>query len=236
MLTKWVPALKAAIVVFAIGLVVVAGLVVNAIVTGGGSDTPRSELERGVFAAEEAVKANPKDPAARVKLAAAYLEQKSPRLAEEQARIAVRLAPKEPAAHYILGLTQAATNKNDEAVKTLKKTVAMTGQMAQFYQDAYLALARTQDETGDEEGARKSYQKSIDFGPENALVLFERGQFFERRKQWANAMYDYGWALTYAPNYEPARERLEALAKKYPKEFERVQESEAKDASRTGTK
>jgi len=223
--------LKAVIVVALVGLLVVAGLFVRYVVTGGLNDTPKTEAERGVVAAEQAVRANPKDAIARVKLAAAYLSQKSPRRALEQAKIAVRLAPKEPSAYYVLGLAQSSLGQNKEAVASLTKAVKTKGQLAGFYMDAYVALARAQEREGKMKDAETSLSKAINNGPENSLLLFERGQFYERQKNWQMALYDYGWALTYTPNFEEARTRFEELAKAHPKELKRVQNAMQADVS-----
>jgi tetratricopeptide (TPR) repeat protein len=225
-----VPALRVVIVLSVVGLLVVGGLIVRQAVFGPSDDTPKTEGQRAVLASEEAVKASPNDPASRVKLAAAYLEQGSPSLAKEQARIAIRLAPKEPSAYYVLGLSEARLGRSAEAVTNLKKAAETEGQMAQFYQDAYLALAKAQDGAGDDKGAVASFQKAIDNGPENALALYERGSYFERKRQFKNALYDYGWALTYAPNYEPAQAAYNQLAKQYPDLVKELASQEASAA------
>ena len=151
---RMVTALKAVIAVCAVGLIVLAGLFVRFVISGGlGDNAPRSEIERGVFAAEEAVQANPKDPIARVRLAAAYLERKSPRLAEEQAQLAIRLAPKDPSGYYVLGLAQTALNQNDAAIVSLEKASNTKGQQAPFYQDSFTALARAYERAGDQKKA-----------------------------------------------------------------------------------
>jgi tetratricopeptide (TPR) repeat protein len=226
--------LRGVIIVALIGLVVVLGLFVRFIVTGGLSDVPRTEIERAVFAAEEAVRANPNDPIARVKLAAAYLEQNSPGRAEEQARIALRLKPDEPSAHYVLGLALYKQGKNKEALGELTTAVNTQGQLAGFYMDAYVALGRVQEDLGDLEAAEDSFTKAINYGPENSLLLYERGKFYERQKNWEMALYDYGWALTYTPDYEPARKAFDKIAADHPKELEKVTAAmEAEKASGT---
>ncbi len=223
---RLVPVLKGVIVVCVVGLIVLAGLFVRFVVVGGlGDNVPRSEVERGVFAAEEAVQANPKNADARIRLAAAYIERNSPRQAIEQAQLAIRLEPKNPAAYYVLGLAQTKLGQNDAAVVSLVKAANTQGQQAPFYQDAFTALARAYERAGDDKKAIDSFTKAINFNPENSLLLYERGQYFERKKDWKMALYDYGWALTYAPNYQPARDRFDAIAKDHPKELKEIQSS-----------
>lgn len=228
---RYVGVMKTAIVVSLIGIVVLGGLIVWQIVRSGGSDAPRSELERGVVTAEEAVEANPDDPVARIKLAAAYLEQGSVGLAEEQAKAGLRLAPEEPAGHYVMGLVLVERGRVEEAIEELETAAANKGQLAQFYQDAYLALARAQERAGDRTKAARAYQKAIDQGPENAIVLYERGRFFERGKEWQNALYDYGWAITYSPGYEDAEKRFIALKRAHPIEFAKLSAQAASESA-----
>jgi tetratricopeptide (TPR) repeat protein len=212
--------LRVLMVVLVIGLVVMAGAFVRLIVTGGQPDTPRTELERAVFAAEEAVKANPEDPNARLKLAAAYMEQDSYGLAEEQAEIALRLNPSEAGAFYVIGLSQFKQDNNKEAIENLTKAIDAEGQVAQFYQDAYVALARAQEADGDQEAALASLDRAIDFGPENALILYERGQMYERQENFTYAAMDYGWALSYVPSYQPARDAFARIQEEHPDDWE----------------
>ena len=50
------------------------------------------------------------------------------------------------------------------------------------------------------------------------------------------ALYDYGWALTYAPNFEEARTRFQTLAKAHPKELKRVQNAMEAEMNSGGAK
>lgn len=230
-MSRALPLLKVLVVVLVAGVLVVAAALARHLVFGGGNDTPRTELERAVFAAEEAVKASPNDPAARVKLAAAYLEQGSTRLAITQAETAIRLAPEDPTGLYVLGLAQSKAGKPKEAVATLTKTVNTKGQIAQFYQDAYVALARAQERDGDLKAAAASLGKALDNGPENALVYFERGRLYEKMKNYTYALLDYRWAMDYVPNYGPALEAFNRLQKEHPADFKKAEKIFDSDAA-----
>ena len=212
------PYLKALIVVLAAGLVLVTGALVRFIVIQGGprAGAPRTELERAVFAAAEAVKANPDDPTARVKLAAAYLEQDRVDAALEQARIAVRMAPGDPGGYYALGLAQSRAGDLDEAAKSLKKAATTEGQVASFYQDAFTALAAVQERAGDTTEAIRSLTRGIQKGPENALLLYARGRLHEATGSWLFALDDYSAALAFVPTYKEARDGYERVAKAHP--------------------
>jgi tetratricopeptide (TPR) repeat protein len=217
------PALKVGVIVIAVGLAVMAVLYGQYILFGPADDTPRTELERAVVAAEQSVRANPEDPTARVKLAAAYLEEGSAGLAIEQAELAIELAPDDPAGYYVLGLAQNADGAHDEAVENLTVAVETEGQVAQFYQDAYVALARAQEARGDVESAIAALDEAVENGPENALLLYERGSIYEREGNLSYALMDYAWALTYAPSYQPAREAHDRIANEHPEVVEEVQ-------------
>jgi len=216
--------LRWVIIALVVGIIAMTGLVVFRLVSTDRS-TPRTEMDRAVFAAEEAVKANPKDPTARVKLAAAYLERGNVSGAREQADNAVRLAPDDPAAYYVLGLAEHRDGDLAEAEKHLTKAADTTGQTAPFYQDVWAAIARVREDGGSRSSAVQAMSKALTFGPENVLLLFEQGQLYERAQDWTNAMDDYLAALSYSPDYEPAKTALEGLMKAHPAEYKKLIES-----------
>jgi tetratricopeptide (TPR) repeat protein len=209
-------ALVAAIVV-ALGAVVVR-------VIGTDPASPKTELERASFAAEEAVRANPEDAASRIKLAAAYLERDNAAAAVEQAEIGIRLDPNNPTGYYMLGLAQTALGRTDEAIQTLTRAVETEGQVAQFYQDAWLALSRAHEQAGNDDEALRAMSLAVSNGPENVVLLFERGRLYERFENWEGAMEDYAAALEYVPDYEPAADAFERLKTEHPDVFEKLQE------------
>lgn len=221
MSARAVQILRLVIVVLVVAIVGFAAATVRHIVSADPS-TPKTELDRAVFAAEEAVKANPDDPTARVKLAAAYLERNNTRGALEQSRFAVRLAPKEPAAYYVLGMSLAAQGDHDEAIKQLTKAADTKGQMAPFYQDVNVALAREYEAIGNSKKAIVAMSKALNYGPENVVLLVERAQMNERAKDWMNAMDDYAAALEYMPQHEEARKAFNKLKKDHPAEYNKL--------------
>jgi tetratricopeptide (TPR) repeat protein len=228
------PILRALVVVLVIGILVVAGALLSALLSGGRAATPRTEGERAVMAAEEAVKADPNDGTARIKLAAAYLAQGSASAARNQAEIAVRLQPTEPGPYYVLGLAQAKGGALDEAVVSLKKAAGMQGQQAAFYQDVYVSLARTYEQTGDTKMALEAMGKAIDQGPENVPLLVERAKMLERGGKWYEAAVDYGYALLYTPDYADAVAGLDRIkgghAEEYKKAVAFIEKETAGDA------
>jgi tetratricopeptide (TPR) repeat protein len=231
-----IPWLKASIVVLAVALVLLAGLIVRQMIAGQTPGVPRTELERAVFAAEEAVKANPNDAAARVKLAAAYVEEHANTAALEQAKIAVRLAPQDPSGYYVLGLAKDASGDPKGALEALKTATSTSGQLAGFYQDAYTALARVQEELGDRKAAIASMGKAIDNGPENAVLLFTRGEMYERDKQWVNALDDFSSALQYVPDYTAARQAFDRVRVTHPEALGQLQKRQTAPAPKKTTR
>lgn len=218
--SRILPLLRLAIVVVAVLIVVALALILrDGVFKGGVTQTPRTELERATVAAEEAVKANPNDGTARIKLAAAYLETGATGQAITQAKIAVRLEPKQPDPYYMLGLAEARAGDNKNAIADLTKAVGMKGQQAQFYQDAYVTLAKVQEGAGDRKAALTTLGKAIDYGPENTPILLERAKMYERDSKWYEAAVDYAWALTYVPNDSTARDSLERIKKAHAKEY-----------------
>lgn len=194
--------------------------------------TPRTELERAVVAAEEAVRANPEDANARIKLAAAYLETGALAAAEEQASIAARLAPADPSAQYALGLVYSKRGDDEKAIVTLTKAANMEGQLAGFYQDVWAALAQSYQRTEQYDKALESINKALNFGPENALLLIERAQIYEKQEQWADALYDYQMARSYSPDLQEAVDGAARIANDHP---ESVEEAKKRFESDTAT-
>lgn len=223
MSTRTPQVLRIVNIVLIVGIVLGLGAVAYRVLTTDTS-TPRTELERALFSAEEAVKANPEDPAARIKLAAAYLERGNSTGALEQADIAVRLAPDDPTGYYMKGLAESELGRTKEAIKTLTRAVETEGQLAGFYQDAWLALSRAYEKDGNDEKAIFAMVKAVNNGPENVVLLYERGQLYERVEDWENAMDDYASALEYVPNYEPALTGFNRLKKDHPDVFKKLQE------------
>lgn len=224
-MSRYIPLLRIVVVVLVIAAVVLGAALVWTAMTGTQAAAPRTELERGLAAAEEAVKANPDNPTARVKLAAAYVEQKQYNAAVEQAQAALRIAPEDPSGYYVLGLAQVGKGDRAVAIVSLTKATTLKGQQAPFYQDAYVALARAQAADGDLDAAIDSISKAIDKGPENSLLLFERGQLYEQTGDWFGALQNLDWALGYTPDYQPARDAFARISTAHPEALEKLKNS-----------
>jgi tetratricopeptide (TPR) repeat protein len=221
MTSRQIQILRAFIVALVVGIAVLGFALARFAVTGG-SRTPRTELERAVLAAEEAVRANPQDEPSRIKLAAVYLERGDISAAIEQAKNAARLDPKDPSPLYVLGLAEMQRGDPKAAITYLKKASDTKGQLAQFYQDTLMALGRAYEKDGNPTDAIASMSRALNYGPENVILLYERGQMYERAQNWAGAMDDYAAALEYVPDHEPSRKAFDALKAAHPDVFEKL--------------
>jgi len=217
-------ALRALIVLVVIGILVAGVALVQAIVVGD-DGTPRTAAERAIQSAEEAVRANPDDPVARVRLAAAYLEQGSTAKAAEQAELALRLNPEMPDAHFVLGVAHYRNGDIDKAIASLTKAGETEGQFAPFYQEVYVALARAHEANGDIDAAIEAFTTAFSYGPENATVYVQRGEMLERAEEWYEAAVDYAYALIFIADYPEALEGLARIEKDHPEEYARAMEA-----------
>jgi tetratricopeptide (TPR) repeat protein len=213
--------LRLLIVVLAVGIVLLGGALLRFVLLQDTSvpSTPRTAAERAIVDAQAAVKADPSDANSRIKLAAALLEIGDSAGAMDQARVAVRLKPSDPSVYYILGLAELKAGRNTEAVTHLTKAVKTTGQQAGFYQDAYVALALSQQATGDAKSALSSMNEAVRNGPSNALLYITRAQMYEKSQRWFDAAFDYALALQYTPDLSEARTALDKIRKDHPTEY-----------------
>jgi tetratricopeptide (TPR) repeat protein len=208
--------LRVATIVLIVAIAALGVLLVQFLISNAGNTTPRTELERAVIAAEEAVKANPESAPSRVKLAAAYLENKAVNAARDQALIAIRLAPEQPEGYYILGLIESRAGNNDEALKQLTKAAETQGQLAAFYQDVWRATASVHERSGDTSEAIGAMDQALNFGPENAELLVARARLYEAEKRWADALYDFSMAAQFVPDFQDAVEGARRVAREHP--------------------
>ncbi|HET6351073.1 MAG TPA: tetratricopeptide repeat protein [Coriobacteriia bacterium] len=215
--------LKIVTTVLIVAILGIGVLLVQYLITNAGNVTPRTELERAVVAAEESVRANPENAPARIKLAAAYLENNATNAAREQAKIAVRLAPKDPSGYYILGLVEAKAKDDKAAVVQFKKAATTEGQLAGFYLDVYRAMAGAYSRSGETSEAIGAMNKAIEFGPEETELLVFRGQLYEKDKKWADALFDYVSAMQYVPDYQEAVTAAKRVAKEHPEAVKEMQ-------------
>lgn len=218
---RWLTVLRILVVVAVVG-VIAAGIGVVQALVDPDSGTPRTAAERTIQSAEEAVTANPDDPAARVRLAAAYLEQGSPGLAKEQATLALRIDPELPDAHFVLGVAHYRLGEHEAAVESLTKAGTTEGQFASFYQEVFVALGRAHEATGDYAAALEAMTTAVQYGPTNSLVYVERGLLFERNEEWFDAAADFAYSLIFVSDNQEAIDGLARIEQAHPEEYEKA--------------
>jgi tetratricopeptide (TPR) repeat protein len=115
---NWAAILRGAIVLVTVAIVVVGVLVVRAAIQASNDKTPRTEAERAVMVAEEAVKSDPNDARARANLAAAYLAAGRYSDASKQAEYAIRLNPDEGTGYLVAGIAARELGRYEEAINS----------------------------------------------------------------------------------------------------------------------
>lgn len=222
--TRMSRALRVITIVLAVAIVGMVALFVRYLTMGWEGSTPTTELERAVIAAEAAVKADPESAPARVKLAAAYLENNAVSAAREQAQTAIKLAPQDPSGYYVLGLIESKAGNTAAALKQLGVAANTQGQIAGFYQDVWRATASVHSRSGDTSEAIAAMGRALDYGPENAELFVARAALYEQEKRWADALYDYTQATLFVPDFEPALEAARTIAADHPEAVEELRE------------
>ncbi|MBS3909763.1 MAG: tetratricopeptide repeat protein [Actinobacteria bacterium] len=205
--------LKAITAILVLAVVGTGGAIVRHVAFDSKDTTPRTESERALLLAVQAVKVNPNDSRARIKLAAVYLDIGRVNTAVSEARIATKLAPDDAEAFYILGLANKEKGNLTEAARTLEKAAKMEGKLAPFYQTCWSELARIYLKQEKYKQAIKAYDAALGFGPESALLLYEMGLVYEQSGDKGKAMAYFEEALQFVPDYKEAQDALAKVKK-----------------------
>jgi len=208
---NWAAILRGAIVLVTIAIVIVGILVVRAALQASANKTPRTEAERAVMVAEEAVKADPNDAHARADLAAAYLAAGRYSDASKQAEYAIRLNPDEGTGYLVAGIAARELGRYEEAINYLRRGLEDQSKTADWYMKAYAELARTYEKAGRLKDAKEALNDAIGFFPEGADLYFERARITEKMKDYKNAILDYQAVLEFDPTNEAAKEAIKRL-------------------------
>ncbi|HCG98335.1 MAG TPA: hypothetical protein DE036_00550 [Actinobacteria bacterium] len=200
--------LKAITAVLVIAVVGTGGAIIRHVAFDDKDTTPRTESERALLLAVQAVKADPDDSRARIKLAAVYLDIGRINTAVGEAQIATKLAPDDAEAFYILGLANKEKGNLTEAARTLEKAAKMEGKLAPFYQTCWAELARIYLKQEKYKQAIKAYDSALGFGPESAPLLYEMGRAYEKSGDKAKAIVYFEEALQFVPDYKEAQDAL----------------------------
>ncbi|MFB3920206.1 MAG: tetratricopeptide repeat protein [Terriglobia bacterium] len=101
--------------------------------------------------------------------------------AVRQFRLAVKYAPKSPAAHNSLGAAFLETGEVDRAVTEFRKAIALGPQ----FTEAYFNMARALERRKDLDGAMQFYRRVIGRRPDRADAHFALGHVLQQRGQTA---------------------------------------------------
>ncbi len=211
-MNRWTPLLlKATIFILVVAILGTLGALTRYALVDKKMSTPRTETERDLYLAVQAVKANPNDAKARIKLASVYLEMGRVNAAIDEAKTAAKISPNDPDALYTIGIANKQRGDLDEAVKSLTKATKLTGELAPFYQTCWLEIGRVQVERKDYKAAVRAYNASLGYGPESASILYELAKAYDLSGDKTNAISYYKEALEYVPDYQEALVALERL-------------------------
>ncbi len=179
-----------------------------------GPDTtrvPRTAGERAVFDGEDAVKADPEDPDARAKLAAAYIAVGDLGGAIREGKIAIKLNEEFARGHFVLGLAYKESGNTKNAIKHLELATTLEGDIAEFYHLAFNELADVYIEAGEYEKAIDVLTKALGNNPEAADIRYKKAQALEEMGNVEEAIYDYRYILDYIPDHGGAKNALKRL-------------------------
>jgi len=205
--------LKAIIFVLIMAVLATGAAIVRYTIFDNKLSAPRTEAEKSLQLAVQAVKTNPNDARARIKLAAAYLEVGRVNAALSEAKIAAKLDPDDAEAFLVFGLANKEKGNFDEAVKNLEKAAKMDGKLGYFYQSCWLELAKIHMDQKKYKAAVRAYDAALGYGPESASILYDIAKAYELSGDTTSAAAYYKEVLEFVPDYEDALKSLERLKK-----------------------
>jgi tetratricopeptide (TPR) repeat protein len=94
-------------------------------------------------------------------LGARYLEFDKAQTANDAAKVAIQLDPKNPLGMKVQGLSAFKLGMRDDAISSLKSAAALSPES----EDMWSSLAKVQAESGDKEGAAESYARALAINP-----------------------------------------------------------------------
>lgn len=160
---KWLSVLFRSIIAILLISILVAGWLVVRVALQKPT-VPRTAAERAIMDGEAAVKADPRSVNARLSLAAAYAGTGRYGDAAKILNIAIKLAPKNVKAHYMLGVVYKDQGQLDKAIASFKKAAGLEGELGDIYNDIYFELGKTYEQKGDYKSAIDAFLKAEDYG------------------------------------------------------------------------
>lgn len=205
--------LRVLITILLVAVVVFGWLVIEEASRGRSTASPRSYAEKLLWEAEEAVEAQPDDPAARAAQARAYIAIGAFGKAREAAEEGLRLAPADPWNGYYLGLAYKGLGDDDKALKVLEKAAAFKGNLADLSAEIEMAIGRIYEGRRAYEKAVSHYEKALKIDPgADTGVMKALARLYERTGEPAKAVALYNRVLALDPGDESAVGALARLA------------------------
>lgn len=202
---------RAVILALVVGIVIALGLLGKLAITGTKPTVPRTYAERAYMDAEEAVKANPESPKARVALAKAYIAVGRYGDAIEQASIATRLDRSSTDAYMTLGIAENKTGRYGDAIAALEKAVNLKTGTAELYSQAWFALGQAYESGGNLAKAVNAYKNAYYQSSQDVEVGYAYAKALEKVGQIQNAIYVYQDIIAFIPNEQKAKDELVRL-------------------------
>lgn len=191
--------------------------------------------ERGIAAAKQAERLNPKLPEVHFSLGGAYNATGQTAAAIAELKKALELSPNSDEAYRRLGIAYADVGQKDPAIQALQKATELNP----YYWVNLNALGTAYFEFGDYEKALKQYQNVTQLEPENAAGYDNIGSVYSRMGKYEESIGAYQKALQiqpYAGTYSNLATAYFYL-KKYPEAvqgFEKAQEMSPGDETVAG--
>lgn len=195
--------LRAAVLLIFLAILIIGFLLIRAVFWG--PPAPRTAVESDIMRAETQIRANPRDYQARMYLGYIYLtDLEDTGKATDQFIAAITLEPKNPNAHYGLGLTYIKEGKTEEAIKKLTETLKLDPK----FTAASIQLGQVYIKEKKYPQAVEVLNKGIEVDPTIIELHYYLGLAYERKGEKDLALKEYGESLRYAPNYSPAYYRI----------------------------
>ena len=154
----------------------------------------------------KALRLNPQDPKARLKMAKMMLFTKDYKGAITEINTVLRADAYTPEAYFLKGMVYKDSKDTAKAVSSFQTAI----QVQPEYKDAHLQLgfiaAARNDAT-----ALQYFRNAYTADTNDLFPVFARGQFLEVRRQAADAKAEYRFAIAHAPEYADAYFALGAL-------------------------
>lgn len=194
-----------ALIVLAVGVLFLVGLVLWKVAAP--ARAPRSAAEQEIIRMRDEVKKSPNSPEAHVDYANALYRTGDVEGAIAELEIALKLNSAHPLALYNLAIIQYYNGEREKAIAGMRVLVkrSPTDPEVSYRLGVFL------EETGDLKGAADAFGQSIQTRPEDVTARVRYGDVLAKLGKADEAKAQYEAALTYVPDYEPAKKGIEDL-------------------------